>query len=63
MRVVKFTWISCGSGKGEGGGGYLRGFEGVVCWEVDCEEEYSAGVWTVALRELVLLMDRGLLVP
>ena len=30
---------------------HLWRFEGVVCWEMDSEEEYSTGVWTVALKK------------
>ena len=36
-----------------GGGKYLWGFEGVVCWEMDSEEENSSGIWTVALKHKV----------
>jgi hypothetical protein len=33
-----------------GEGVYLWRFEGVVCWEMDCEEEDAAGIWTVTLH-------------
>jgi len=26
---------------------YLWRFEGVICWEMDCEKEDAAGIWTV----------------
>jgi len=31
-------------------GNYLWGFEGVVCWEMDGEEENSSGIRTIALK-------------
>ena len=33
--------------------GYLWRLEGVVCWEMDCEEEDSTGVWTITLFERI----------
>jgi hypothetical protein len=36
--------------RGWKGRDYFWWFEGVVCWEMDSEEEDATGVWTIALE-------------
>ena len=47
---MKFTYKNVNTSSDDvNRSGYFWGFERVVCWEMDGEEENSTGVWTITL--------------